>query len=127
MGAALRVKVGRGGLAEHERERHLREEYRLQVRLGLDRIGQPRVDIVPTGVGDGVALAVRAVARLGIAGGDLAVPRQPSERGVHLAERQLLTAPEEGVVGALEVVAMAWLPFKQAEQREWDAHGSTIC
>src|SRR6201993_4446953 len=122
MRGALRVQVHFGRSAEHERQRHLREQDRLQVRLGLDRLAQPRVDLVPAHVRDGVALAVRAVARLGIAGGDLPVPRQPAERGVHLAERQLLPPSEEGVVIALEVVAVARLPFKQTEQGEWDAH-----
>src|ERR1700733_11838592 len=122
MGGPLRVEVGLGRPAEHEREGHLREEHGLQVRLGLDRLGQPRVDLVAARVGDGVALAVRAVARLGIAGGHFAVACKPSERGVHLAERQLLTAPEEIVIVALEVVAVARLSFKQAEQGEWDAH-----
>src|SRR3984893_11671145 len=122
MRGPLRVEVGLGRLAEHEREGHLREQHRLQVRLGLDRLGQPLVDLVTARVGDGVALAVRAVARLGIAGDHLAVACQPSERGVHLTERQMLPAAEEIVVVALEVIAVARLPFKQAEQGAWDAH-----
>ena len=53
---------------------------------------------------------------------DLAVPGQPAERRVDLPERQLLAPAEVGVVVALEVIAVARLPFKQPEQGQGDAH-----
>lgn len=113
MGGALRVQVLLGGFPEHERERHLREQHGLQVRLGLDRIGQPRVDLAAARFGDDVAPAVRAVAGLGRAGDDLPVSRQPAKRRVHLAERQLFPAPEKRIVVALEVITVARCPFEQ--------------
>jgi len=119
---ALPVQVCRGGLAEHQGQRHLREQDRLQVRFGLDRIGQPRVDLRPAGVGDRVALAVRSFARFGLAAGDLAVAGQPAERGVNLPEGQLLASPEVRVIVALQVVAVTGLAFEQAEKGQRDAH-----
>jgi hypothetical protein len=65
---------------------------------------------------------VSAVAWLGAARDDLAVPGESAERGVHLPERQLLAASEEGAVVALEVVAVARFPFEQAEQSQRNAH-----
>ena len=118
----LPVQVCRGGLAEHQGQRHLREQDRLQVRFGLDRIGQPRVDLRPAGVGDRVALAVRSFARFGLAAGDLAVAGQPAERGVNLPEGQLLASPEVRVIVALQVVAVTGLAFEQAEKGQRDAH-----
>src|SRR5215472_8032505 len=118
----LLVQVSRGGLAEHQGQRHLREQDRLQVRLGLDRIGQPCVDLRPAGVGDPVGLAIRSFARFGLAADHLAVAGQPAERGVNLPEGQLLASPEVGVIVTLQVVAVAWLSFEQAKQGQGDAH-----
>ena len=96
------------------------------MRLGLDRLGQPRLDLGGAPLGDDVALAVRPLARLDVADHHLAVAGQPAEGRVDLAERQRLAAAEERVVVALEVVAVARLPFEQAEQGEGNAHGRTI-
>ena len=65
--AALGVEVALGGPAEHQRQHHLGEQHRLQVRLGLDRLGEPRLDLGHALVGDHVALAVGPAARLGVA------------------------------------------------------------
>ncbi len=78
------------------------------------------------GLGDDVALAFGPVAGLGLAGDDLAVPGQSAERGVDLTVRQGLAAPEEGVVVALEVVAVARLALQQPEKGEGNTHGRNI-
>src|SRR5215469_1310689 len=122
MRGTLPVQVSLGGLAEHQRQRHLREQHGLQVRLRLDRIGKPCVDLGPAGVGDRVALAIGSLARLRLAAGDLAVAGQPAEGGVNLPERQLLASPEVGVVITLEVVPVTRFTFEQAKQGQWNAH-----
>jgi hypothetical protein len=53
---------------EHQRQHHFGEQLGLQVRLGCGGFGQPRLDLGGPGHGDGVALAVRAAAGLGLAG-----------------------------------------------------------
>jgi hypothetical protein len=125
VGAALGVEVFLGGPVEHEREHDLGEQDRLQVRLGRDRLGQPGVDVGRAGLGDDVALAVGSVARLD-ADDHLAVAGQPGQGRVDLAERQRPTPPEERVVVALQVVAVAGLALEQTEQSQGNAHDSTI-
>jgi hypothetical protein len=61
----LPVQVRLGRLAKHQGEGHLGEQHRLQVRLRLDRIGQPGTDLGPAGVGDRVVLALRPVTAKG--------------------------------------------------------------
>ena len=53
--------------AEHEREHDLHEEVGLEVGLGRDGLGEPRLDLALPGLGDGVALAVRTGSRLSLA------------------------------------------------------------
>jgi hypothetical protein len=121
---ALRVQVRFGRPAGHQREGHLREQDGLQVRLRLDRVAQPGINLGPAGLGNRVPLAIGPVTRLGVADEDLAVPGQPPEGRVNLPERRLLATPEILVVIALEVISMAWLALKQPEQRQRHAHAS---
>ena len=65
------------------------------MRLRLDRLGQPRLELGRAALGDHVALAVRALARADLAHHHLAVAGQPRQRRVDLAERQRLVAAEE--------------------------------
>ena len=109
---------------EHERESHLDEQDRLQVWLGLDRLGEPRLQLTGTVVGDHVPLAVRTPARLGFADDHLAVARQPAQGRVHLPVRQRLAASEVLVVIALEVITVARLTVQQAEKGERDCHAA---
>src|SRR5262249_4201691 len=52
----------------------------------------------------------------------LAVPGQPAEGRVHLAERQRPATADVEVVVALEVVAVARFAFEEAEEGQGDAH-----
>src|SRR5262249_7821308 len=79
-----------------------------------------RLDLVLAALGDGVALAVRPGAGLGLPD-RLAVPREAAKGCVHLAKGQLAPAAEVGVVVALQLVAVARLAFEEAEE----GHGNT--
>src|SRR5712692_6112949 len=96
------------------------------MRLRLDRLAEPGVELTRADLGDGVALAVRPRSGLRIAAVDLAIAGQPAERRVHLAERQRLAAAEVGVVVALELITMARLAFQQAEKCQWNSHAASI-
>ena len=91
---ALDVEVLLRRAAEHEGEHDLHEEVGLEVGLGRDRLGEPRLDLALPGLGDGVALAVRTGPGLSLAGDRLSVPREAGEGGVHLAERQRPPRPK---------------------------------
>src|SRR4029077_3237650 len=90
------------------------------------RVGQPCLELGRARLGDDVALAIGARARLGLPGHHLAVPRQPTEGGVHLPERQRFVPAEVGVVITFQVVTVARLAFEQAQQGQWYAHAATI-
>ena len=90
--------------------------------LGLDRLAQPRLDLVSADLGNRVALAFGPGPGLHLTGEDLSVARQATEGGVHLAERERFASSEVAVVIALEVVAVAGFSIKQTEQSERDAH-----
>src|SRR5215469_16189798 len=126
MGGALGVEILIGPAAEHQGQDDLGEQHRLQVRLGHDRFGQPRLELDCARLGDDIALAIGSPARLGLPGHHLAVPREPAQGRVHLPERQRLAPAEVGVVVTFQLVAMARLAFEQAQQGQWYAHGTTI-
>src|SRR3954451_9526009 len=126
MRGALGVQIALGGAIEHQRQDHLHEQHRLQVRLWFDRLAQPGLDLGRALLGDDVALAVRSGTRLALAHHHLPVAGQPRQRGIHLPERQRLAPPEEDVVVALEVIAVAGLAFEQAEQRQRNTH-NRVC
>ena len=92
------------------------------MRFGLNRLAQPRFDLVPAHLGDGVTLAFGPGTGLHLTGEDLPVARQTTERGVDLAERERLAPPEIAVVIALQVVAVAGLSIEQAEEGKGDTH-----
>src|SRR5215813_4352854 len=92
------------------------------MRLRLDRRGQPAGELDTAQRGDGVSLAIRASARFHIPAGYLAVPGQPPERGVHLAEWQRFAAAEVRVVVALEVIPVARLTLEQTEKGQRNCH-----
>ena len=117
VGGALGVKVPLGAAAQNQRQGDLGEQHRLEVRLGLHRLDQPRFHLRHPLLGDGVAFAVRPGAWLGRPGHDLAVTSQAGQRGVHLPERKWPPAPEVGVVLPLQVVAVTRLTLKQPQQR----------
>ena len=118
----LHVEVLLRRAAEHEREHDLHEEVGLEVGLGRDRLGEPRLDLALPGLGDGVALAVRTGSGLSLAGDRLSVPRQAGEGGVHLAERKRPAPAEVGVVVALQVVAVARFAVEEPEEGHGNAH-----
>ena len=118
----LHVEVLLRGATEHEREHDLHEEIGLEVGLGRDGLGQPRLDLALPGLGDGVALAVGTGSGLGLAGHGLSVPRQTGEGGVHLAEGKGPAPAEVGVVVALQVVAVARFAVEEAEEGHGNAH-----
>ena len=124
MRGALDVEVLLRGTTEHEREHDLHEEVGLEVGLGRDRLGEPRLDLVLPGLGDRVALAVRTGSRLSLAGDRLPVPREAGEGGVHLAEGKRPAAAEVGVVVALQVVAVARFTIEEPEEGHRNAHTS---
>ena len=101
MGTALGVEVELSGAPKHEGEHDLGEEFSLEMRLGLDRLAQPRFDLVPAHLRDRVALAFGPGPGLHLTWEDLSVARQATERRVDLAERERLAAPEVAVVIAL--------------------------
>ena len=113
---ALRIEVALGGTAQHQRQHDLGEQDGLQVRLRLNRLPEPRLDLVDAEVGDRIPLAVRPGARLGIPGYNLAIAREAAERGVDLAERQRPAPAEVGVIVALEVISVARLSLEQAKE-----------
>jgi hypothetical protein len=92
------------------------------VRLGLHRLGEPGVNLGRSQLGDDVALAIGAGARLGFAGDRLAIPGQPAQRRVDLPKGQRLAAAEVGVVLVLEVLAVARLTLEQAKEGKRNAH-----
>ena len=120
----LDVEVLLRRATEHEREHDLHEEVGLEVGLGRDGLGQPRLDLALPGLGDRVALAVRTGSGFSLAGHRLSVPRQAGEGGVHLAERQRPAAAEVGVVVALQVVAVARFTIEEPEEGHGYAHTS---
>src|ERR1700722_5514270 len=92
------------------------------MRLWLDRLGQPVIELAGAKLGDGVALAVGASPGLGARADHLAIPGQPAERRVHLPEWQRLAPAKVGVVVALEVITVARLAFKQAQEGQGNSH-----
>jgi len=122
VGGPLGVQVPLRVPVEHEGQHDLGEEHRLQVRLGGDGLGQPGLEVGRALLGDHVPLAVGSGAGLRVADHDLAVARQPAQRGVELPERERLAPAEQRVVVALEVVAVAGLALEEAEQGQRDAH-----
>src|SRR5262249_18513925 len=123
---ALGVQVPLRGAAEHERQYHLGEQHGLQVWFGLDRFGEPGLHLGRAQRRDDVPLAVRPLTGPDVADDHLAVPGQPAEGRVDLTEGQRSAPAEEGVVVALQVVAVARFAFEQAEQGQRDAHADTI-
>ena len=96
---ALGVQVLLGLATEHQRQDNLHEQIRLQVGLGGDGLREPRLDLVPAGLGDVVSLAIGLRSRFGLADDRSPVSRQAGERGVHLAVGQRSAGPAEvGVV-----------------------------
>jgi hypothetical protein len=126
VGGTLGVQILLGGPLEHQGQDDLGEQDALQIRLRGDRLGQPSTHFGGALLGDDVALAVGAVARLSLVHDDLAVAGEAAQRRIHLPERQRLPPAEEHVVVALEVIAMARLTLKQAQQCQRNAHGPTI-
>ena len=96
------------------------------MRLGRLRLGQPPLEVGDALLGDGVALALGALARLGADDDGPAVALEPAERGVHLAERQRLVVAEALVEGPLELVTVRRRRLEQAEEGEGGAHADTI-
>ena len=122
--SALGVQVLLGPATEHQRQDDLHEQIGLQVGLGGDGLREPRLDLVPAGLGDVVPLAIGTGSWLGVADDRLPVSRQAGERGVHLAVGQRPAAPEVGVVIALQVVAVARFAIEEAEQGHGNTHTS---
>jgi hypothetical protein len=89
-----------------QRQDHLREQDRLQVRLGRLRLGQPPLEIGDALVGDGIALALGPLASLGADHNRPAIPLQPAQGGVHVPERHRLVSAETLVEGPLELIAV---------------------
>src|SRR5664280_1485439 len=92
------------------------------MRLGRDGLREPDLDLVLAAFGDAVALAVRARPGLSLPSDGLPVPRQAGEGGVHLTVGKRPTAAEEGVVVALQVVAVARFAIEEPEEGHGDAH-----
>ena len=105
---------------------HLDEEIGLQVRRGLDRLAQPRLEFVLPVVGDGVELSIRPPAGLHLSRRHLPITGQTGQRGIDLAELERLAPAEVGVVVALEVVAIARFTLEEAEEGKGYAHAATI-
>src|ERR1700733_14379652 len=118
----LHVEVLLRRTTEHEGENDLHEEIGLEVRLGRDRLAEPRLDLVLPGLGNGVALAVRPGSRLRVSGYRLPVPRETGEGGVHLPEGKRSAPGEVGVVVTLEVVAVARFAIEEPEEGHGNAH-----
>ena len=57
MGAALGVEVELGGAPKHQGEHDLGEEFGLEMRFGLDRVGSATIRPLLAHLGDRVALA----------------------------------------------------------------------
>jgi hypothetical protein len=90
--------------------------------LSWGGFGEPFLDLILTGFGDAVALAVGTGARLNLACGCLPISRESGEGRVDLPKRQGLAAPEVSVVVALQVVAVAGFSIDQPEEAHGNAH-----
>jgi len=76
------------------RERTFTQELGLEMGLGRDRFAEPRLDLVPPGLGDRVALAIGTGSGFSLTDQRLPVPRETGERRVRLTERQGLPRPK---------------------------------
>ncbi len=126
MGVPLDVEVRRGRPIGQQREDYLHEQRGLKHRLGAFRLSQPCPDLGDTGLGDHVALTVRADTRFGSEDADLPVALEAVQRAIQLAERQRAAAVgEQRVVLSLQFVAVARLRFEQAKQCGGNVHPSS--
>ena len=104
------------------REHDLHEQIGLKMGLSWGGFGEPFLDLILTGFGDAVALAVGTGARLNLACGCLPISRESGEGRVDLPKRQGLAAPEVSVVVALQVVAVTWFAIEEPEEGHRYAH-----
>ena len=125
LGALGVEQVGRVA-AGQQREDDLRVEGGLQVRLRLLRLREPPLDVGDAGVGDRVALAVRARRparrRRPRPGRSSAAGTGSSRPG----RRRAGGRAEPLVVGPLQVVAVAGLGLQQPQQRVTDGHARRL-
>src|SRR6478752_1371981 len=123
---ALSVEGGGGVAVEQQREDDLGEKRRVQIRLRCLGLAEPALELGRAVLGDHVALAVGALARLLGVEDHEAVALPAREGRVDLAVSQRPGVGEPGVVGALQVVAMARARSEQAEHRVRAAHRSSV-
>ena len=124
MRCSLGVEVLLGTTAEHERQRDLHEQIGLEIRLGRDGFGEPRLDLVTPFLGDEVPPALGAGARFHVSGDRLSVASKSCEGGVHLPEGKGPSPAEVRVVVTLELIAVAWFTVEKPEKGHRNTHRS---
>jgi len=97
MGAAMGIKIAPSGASRHQRQHDLGEQHRLQVRLGFDRFGEPRLELGHPGFArlchpDAVAKRICVTGASGRAG--RAVVRELLEHGYDVAATDVAAARE---------------------------------
>jgi hypothetical protein len=122
----LRVQEPIGVPTRQQRQHHLGEQDRLQVRLGRLRLGKPALEVGDALLGDGVQLALGTLAGFGADDDRPAVAFEPAQRGVHLPERKRLVVAKALVEGPLELVTMRRRRLKEPQKGERCTHRATI-
>ncbi len=119
---AFGVDEGLDRAPGQDREHDLGEQRGLEVRLGVERLVEPALELARALVGDRVAAAFRALGLLDLVDADTTALLEATERRVDLREGDGMVRREVAVDQALQVVAVARLLLEEAQEGVRNAH-----
>ena len=122
MGMALRVDERLDRPPGQDREHDLREQRGLEVRLGIERLVEPALELTRALVGDGVATAFRALGLLDLVDPHAPPLLEPPERRIDLRERDRVVRREVAIDQPLEVIAVPRLLLEKPQEGVRNAH-----
>ena len=119
---AFRVDEGLDRAPGQDREHDLGEQRGLEVRLGVERLVEPALQLTRPLVGDRVAAAFRALRLLDLVDPDATALLEATERRIDLREGDRMVRREVAIDQALQVVAVTRLLLEEPQKGVRNAH-----